>query len=120
MAIDCERLSPKAQEIFAKLRPYLPDQPFGRKGWREEGIVCDEGDFDLRKAEDRKRFEEERKGYIAHHMLLLASEHEKAHGSLDTFQLGDGLGALVRQHLEVLLILTELDFQIETLDLVEQ
>ncbi|MDP2629695.1 MAG: hypothetical protein Q8P45_03295 [Candidatus Harrisonbacteria bacterium] len=117
MARDCEQLSPAAQAIFAKLKPFFPPDPWKRPRWQEEGIIIDNGTFDLRKYEDRKRLEEVHGRHIAFQIITEASQHQD---NLDDYAIGGSpMSKLLRKHIKIVLILQDLDFQIETTDICE-
>jgi hypothetical protein len=116
MSIDCEKLSPKAQEIFKQLKPFFPPDPWNNPRWFEEGRVLDNGEFDLRKSADRTRLEERKKSMIGFCVAGIASSYRKEHDSLQGFA-NLCIGSSVESCATFLLILQDLDFQIETLDL---
>lgn len=116
MAIDCPALSSKAQEIFAKLEPFFPPNPWGKPQWFAEGKISDDGWYDLRLATDRRRLEEKLKGLIGHFVELKAESYRKKHACLTGFT-NEHFDPGMQKQAEVLLLLKDLDFQIETLDL---
>lgn len=118
MAVDCEQLSPNAQIIFEKIKPYFPPDPWNKPSWTEEGIVHHNWFFDLRKHKDRDKLIEWQKNFIGSCIGLTASSYRKNNESLDGFlnKCNDGL---IQKTTELLLLLEDLDFQIETLDLCE-
>ena len=116
--MDCEKFSPKAQEIFNKLKEHYPPDPWEQPNWKEEGLVYANGWLDLRKAADRKKLMEKQKSFIGYLAELAADAYRRKHGSLDGFNcVAYGQGA--RKTAEQLLLLNDLDFQVETMDLVE-
>ena len=119
MARDCDELSPKARAIFAKLKPYFPPDPWNGPRWKEGGEVEDNGRFDLRLSTDRKRLMNEKGLNIAYLVELSASQYRKTHGnSLKGFRQRR-FGRLVEDAVKFFFLLDDLDFQIETGDLVE-
>ncbi len=116
---DCETLSDGASQIFRKLEPHFPPDPWNKPQWEAEGIVSNNGKFDLRKSFDRDRLERQVRSTIASFVEVKAGVYTKEHGgSLGGFEI-DHFGPMIRQKMELLLILRDLDFQIETGDLLE-
>ncbi len=119
MARDCEQFSPNAQTIFRKLEPFFRPDPWNKPRWTKEGEIFDNGWFDLRKGADRERLATKNKVHIGHLVEMEASMCRKDTGSLSDF---------TRRHFTqqiqicaaILLILSDLDFQIETMDIVEE
>jgi len=113
--MDCENLSPKALEIFKKLEPLFPPNPWKTPQWQVEGIVIDNWTYDLRKEADRKRLEEWHLHMIGFKMRSDARRILEESGTLlgvENRHIPQG----IQRHLEILLILSDLDFQIETGD----
>lgn len=118
MTRDVDVLSPKAQVIFAKLELYFPPDPWKNPRWLPEGIVKDNWVYDLRKNADRKRLETWENSMIGYSVKTQASMYRDKHqGSLDGFT-DTTFPRSIRRHVEVLLIVSDLDFQIETGDIV--
>ena len=120
MARDCVELSAKAQEIFARMQPYFPPDPWNTPRWMAEGMVHDNGWYDLRLAADRTRLEEKRRSFIGSMVVTAASsyrEKTKVTGSLAGFS-DERFSFMIQHEAELLLLLQDLDFQIETGDLV--
>ena len=114
-------LSEKSRIIFKKLEPLFQPGPFpGQINWQEEGVVVDQTVFyDLRKREDRERLERSYSQLIGHTVFTLkAKPYAEKNGSLEGFEHEHHSPMIVRW-LQILLIVDELDFQIETMDLVE-
>ena len=116
--MDCEKLSPNALKIFKRLRPFYPPDSWQKPQWKEEGIVLDNGIYDLRKQADRKRLEENKLQMVGYSMRLQAKQIMDKESSLVDLEHRH-IPKSVQVYLEILLILDELDFQIETMDLVE-
>jgi hypothetical protein len=121
MAIDCEQLSPNAQKIFEKLKPYYPPDPWDKPQWFPEGIVHEIGSprYDLRKSADRQKLID----WVLHMLGVIVETDasiyaKKRHGSLKGFTRTH-FSRMLQHEAEFLLILRDLDFQIETMDLVE-
>lgn len=115
---DVEKLSPKALEIFKKLQPHYPLGAFGRPQWLPEGKIEDNGVFDLRTAAGRKKLEGQLLTVIGYVIRNSAHVYKRQKGvglCIAGFE-EERIGRGVRDFVEVLLILGELDFQIETLD----
>ena len=116
--MDCEKLSTKALGIFKKLQPFYPQDSWSNPQWKEEGIILDNGPYDLRKKVDRQRLEQRQKQMVGYVMVLCAKKIMEDESTL--IGLTDHrIPRSTQRHLEILLILEELDFQIETMDLVE-
>ena len=120
MAVNCEKLSSNAQLIFEKIKPHFPPDPWNKPRWTEEGIVYSNGFFDLRKHNDRDKLMEKQKSFIGYCIGLNGSSYKKEHnGSLDGFLNNLMSDSLIQKTTELLLLLQDLDFQIETLDICE-
>ena len=116
---DCEQLSSNAQKIFEKLKPFFPPDPWKRPQLVSEGRVYDNGWFDLRRSADRKKLEEQKKsllGYLVHMEALMYREKNR---SLEGFTK-EHFPEIIKTHVEILLLLSDLDFQIETADLCDE
>ena len=118
MARNCKTLSPKAAEIFKKLEPFFPPDPWHNPQWFEDGKIRDNWLYDLRLSDDRERMEKWYQLMIGHSVQLSADMYLKEKGSLDDFTPQNFIEQ-IRHHAKLLLILQDLDFQIETLDIVE-
>ena len=118
MAVDCKAFSSKAEEIFGKLEPYFPPDPWGKPRWIYGGKVFDNGWYNLCKSKDRMkmiRLKRSLAGYIAE---VEAAYYRGRKGSLSGFTR-QRFTPLVQNTLELLLLLQDLDFQIETSDFVD-
>ena len=119
MRTDCEKLSLNALEIFKRLEPFFPPDPWKRPMWKEEGTVEDNGVYDLRKSEDRARLIDGTVKTLGSFVQITASVYKGKNGSFDGFEI-EHFGPMIRNKVELLFILNDLDFQIETGDLVDQ
>ncbi|MEK7227378.1 MAG: hypothetical protein AAB641_00610 [Patescibacteria group bacterium] len=54
---DCDKLSPKAIEIFKKLKLFFPPGPSQELRWKESGKIFDNEWLDLRKGTERQELE---------------------------------------------------------------
>lgn len=115
---DCEKLSPAALQIFEKLKPFFPPNPWNRPTWNEVGTVEDNGLFDLRKSNDRNKLIERTRSTLGSFVEVTASGYKKRNGSFEGFEI-DHFGPMIKNKVEMLFILNDLDFQIETMDLVD-
>lgn len=112
-------LSPKAQAIFDKLQPFFPPDSFGNVCWEREGVVIQNAKrLDLRDKDVRRSLENHYQQIVGSTVSLQAKAFRKKKGSLAEFAF-ERYPTMIIDWLEILLILDELDFQIETLDLVE-
>jgi hypothetical protein len=118
MATDCEVLTPNARKIFEKLKPFFPPDPWKKPNWFEDGTVRDNGLFDLRKSQDRTRLIETSKSTLGSFVELQAIIYQKKNGTLEGFEV-DHFGQMIKKEAELLLLLNDLDFQIETADLID-
>ncbi|MEK7654377.1 MAG: hypothetical protein AAB345_03850 [Patescibacteria group bacterium] len=118
MATDCEKLSPAAKKIFDKLKPFYPPDPWRKPRWEKDGVVIDNGTYDLRRHADRKRLEDNRQSFLGYMLALAASIHRDGAGSMQGFT-EKHFSEHMQQVAEQLLLLRDLDFQIETVDLVD-
>ncbi|MBX4205394.1 MAG: hypothetical protein KW788_04410 [Candidatus Doudnabacteria bacterium] len=118
MARDCEVLSTNARAIFEKLKVHFPPDPWHWPMWNEEGLVEDNGRFDLRTSADRQRLIDRKKMTLSSFVENSASVYMRRKGSLDGFEI-EHFGLMIKNEVELLLILYDLDFQIETGDLVD-
>ncbi len=122
MATDRETLSKKAREIFEKIKVHFPPDPWGKPQWSEEGIVISNGTFDLRKSADREALmnrEQHQIGYI-----VVTIDAPKARNETDrtvTTELSRRTyNLMIMSHVNLFLLLSDLDFQIATMDVVDE
>lgn len=118
MGRDCESLSLKAREIFEKMAKFFPPDPWGRPRFENEGRVYDNGWYDLRKSKDRRRLIEKTRSSIGYVVETKAALFIKKNGSLSGFYK-QCFSMTVKLKAEFLLLLGDLDFQIETGDIVD-
>ena len=118
MATDCKRLSKNARAIFAKFERFYPPNPWKAPQWKKVGKVYDNGWYDLRKAADRTRLEKWNTELIGVMMVTQASSYKTKKGSLGRFNK-EHIPMSINRYVEVVLIIRELDFQIETQDLID-
>ena len=118
MATDCEVLSEGAKIIFEKIKPYFPPDPWNSPNWLEEGVVRDNGFFDLRKSQDRTRLIEKTTSALGSFVETVAGVYHTKNGSLEGFEI-DHFGMMIRNKVGLLFVLKDLDFQIETMDFVD-
>ena len=130
LMVDCEKLNPNAQKIFENLKPYFPPNPWKKPCWEPEGRVCPSGNtiwYDLRKSADRNKLIDQERETIGHQTQIAASIHQQNNKCVPNGELG-WLKDFTFQHfprsmqhgVELLLLLLDLDFQIETGDIVER
>ena len=119
MNTDCKQLSPAASEIFKKLRAYFQSDPWKKPHWRKSGKVYSNEWYDLRKSADRNRLMNCTKSFVGFLIENKASSYKKTHGSLKGFET-ESLGKVVCQQSELLVLLADLDFQIETMDIMHE
>ena len=114
--MDCEKFSPNAREIFNEITKYYPPNPWNQPQWTEDGKVFDNGWHDLRKEFDRTWLITWYERLIGSTIVTLAGDRKNKGGKLtrDVFSI-----KLSKRWIELAVLLKELDFQIETLDLVE-
>lgn len=110
-------LTPNSLEIFEKIKEHYPPDPWKNPQWTAEGKVYDNGWRDLRVKKDR---------------AFLINWYEHLLGStIVTFTQGkvrkgkkltksDFNIKMFRKWIELVVWLRDLDFQIETMDLVEE
>lgn len=117
MPTDCVALSQNAQKIFGELKQYFPKNAYDRDVWIETGIIDDNGLFDLRRAQGRADLERKIKERIGDMVLTRVQRYikEKPDHGFDI----EHFGAMICREAQILEILVRLDFQIETLDIVE-
>ncbi len=118
MARDCEELSANARAIFEKIKAYFPPNPWGSPQWTSEGKVFDNGWYDLRKSADRERFLQSKRNTLGYMVQLFASSCRNKLGSLDSFT-HVRFSPMMRSQVEPLLLVIDLNFQIETSDLID-
>ncbi len=118
MATDCGQLSRNARKIFRKFKAYYPPDPWKNPQWIEEGKVYDNGWHDLRTSIHRDKLIERRLLSLGNWVRLVASMYRKKQGTLKGFT-SEHFTKGMQRDAEVLLLLEDLDFQIETLDIVE-
>lgn len=114
--MDCEKLSPNALKIFEKIKAYYPVDSWKNQQWTGVGTVYDNGWHDLKKAEDRdkliKKYE-----HIIGHVIVLSARNKMERGEVLTKSVFDFRGS--KRWIEIAGLLYDLDFQIETMDLIE-
>ena len=119
MAQDCEKLSENARKIFDCIKVHFPPGPWNKPNWQVDGMVDDNRWYDLRKSADRKMLIEKQKSMIGYLVELRASAYRKKSGSLDGFTRRR-FSRHIQKVVELLLLLNDLDFKIETMmDIVE-
>lgn len=113
--MDCKQLSLSARMIFEKITEYYPNDPWNNMQWSSVGSVNDNGWYDLRKSKDRSKLIERYQHMIGYTIVMFAK------GARDK---GQNITpsvfhwSLSKRWIELAVLLLELDFQIETLDLV--
>jgi hypothetical protein len=119
MNTDCKRLSKNAREIFVKLGRFYPADPWNKPRWLKVGRIHDNGWYDLRKSTDRNRLIEKTERALGYSVKIAASIHKKKYGSMRGFTTAC-FSKMMQHQAELLLILEDLDFQIETQDLIDE
>lgn len=114
--MDCQELSPNARKIFERIKEYYPLDPWGKQQWSEEGTVTDNGVFDLKKAEDRSKLISRYESLIGSTIVMFAKS-ESDTGNKITRKVFHF--KMSKKWIELAVLLHELDFQIETMDLVD-
>ena len=119
MARDCEEFSKEAGVIFKRLEPFFPPDPWKNPQWMEEGIVIDNGKFDLRLSADRQKLIQKIESTLGYFVQNAASAYRarRSPRSLEGFET-EHFGEMIKNKAELLLIIEDLDFQIETYDAV--
>ena len=119
-------LSYSARKIFENLKPYFPSDPWNNPCWKPEGLVNSNGWHDLRKREDRERLIDQEKQSLGYQVFIEATLYRKNHGCVPRGELGwmtdfehHHIARSMQHGAELLLLLLDLDFQIQTLDLLE-
>ena len=114
--MDCEKISPHALDIFEEIKAYYPSDPWSRPQWTEEGKVFDNGWHDLRKKEDREKLITWYEHLIGSTIVVFAGrdKYDGKELSPSVFHF-----EMYKKWIELAVLLKELDFQIETLDLAE-
>jgi len=115
---NCKSFSANAIKIFEKIQPYFPPDPWSNPQWIQEGRVKDNEWYDLRKSDDRSRLIEAERSALGHMAQIKAVAHREKHGSLRGFAK-KRFSRAIQHQVELLLLLEDLDFQIESLDFVE-
>lgn len=113
--MDCKELTPAAQEIFLKLIHYFPPNTFDKAQWNIAGTVCWSGSwYDLRKQSDRDKLLAEYTQVIGAQTIASAKieKHETGNITKASFPF-----ILAQIWIEQAVLLSELDIQINTLDL---
>lgn len=125
MAQDVQELSPDAKKIFGNLKPYFPSDPWGNSCWDPSGLVFNNIWYDLRNSEARNRLIDQEKQTIGYQVQIEASLYVKKNNCVSNGELGwmtnftyHHFSRSVQHNAELLLLLLDLDFQIETLDIV--
>lgn len=116
---DCEQLSSNARRIFEKMKEHYPPNPWGESCWKEDGLVQDYSNtiwYDLRKSRDRQTLIDKYISDIGRRIVLTARSFRKEKKKLRACDIN--LKACERW-IDLVMLLGDLDFQIETMDLVE-
>lgn len=114
--MDCEKLSLNALKIFEQVKTHYPPDPWNKQQWAKDGTVYDNGWHDLRKAEDRDRLIKKYE-HIIGHVIVLSARSKMERGEVLNRSVFDFRAS--KRWIEVAGLLYDLDFQIETMDLVE-
>lgn len=125
--VDTKKLSPDAQKIFKKLKPYFPPDPWENACWKEDGTIRHGSTwFDLRKSSDRKKLEDSLKSSIGYSIYIDASVYKDKNKCRADGQAGwltdftyCHFSKSIQNSAELLLILSDLDYQIETQDMID-
>lgn len=114
--MDCEQLTPNARRIFEQIKAYYQPDPWKNPQWTEDCTVYDNGWHDLRKKADREKLVKWYEGLIGSTVVSSARNAKDKHQRLtrSMFNL-----KMCRKWIELATLLYELDFQIETLDMME-
>lgn len=115
--MDCSELSPNARRIFEKITVFYPPDSWNEPQWTEEGRVFDNGWYDLREAKDRDKLIKWYERLIGHHLVgsvCFARDRKEKPIPFVLFNF-----RMYEKWIELVVLLYELDFQIETLDFVE-
>ena len=110
--------SEKARKIFETIKAFFPPDPFGEAQYADEGRVYDNGWYDLRTKKDRARLMEKIENLIGYLVQRAATEFREKKGSLRGFT-SRHFTPHMQKEVQLLLLLSDLDFQIETMDFFE-
>lgn len=126
---DTKKLSKNALKIFKKLKPYYPPDPWKNPSWKEDGTVryASSGAWlDLKKASDRKALEDSLKSSIGYGVYIDALIYKDKHKQVPNGRAGwlknftsERFTKVIQHTVEQLIILNDLDFQIETQDIID-
>lgn len=117
--MDCQELSPNARKIFDKIKTYYPPNPWGKPRWKEDGLVQDYSNttwYDLRKFEDRHKLIDDYTSDIGRSVIL---EYGSLRREGKEIRACDFNLKACERWIDLVVLLEELDFQIETMDLME-
>ncbi len=116
MIKDCKKLSPNALKIFEQIKAchHPSDLWWGNLQWTEDGKVYADMWYDLRKKKDREKLTKWYEWLIGKTIVMFASSGKKKKLTPSAFSL-----RVLKRWIEVAVLLHRLDFQIETMDLVE-
>ncbi len=117
MSTDCNKLSQNAREIFEKITVYFPPDPWKKPQWKKTGVVYANGWVDLRTSEGRRKLIIFYTALIGN-TITLSAKKEIEKGRKLTRSIFDVEACT--SWIELVYHLEELDFQIETMDLVEE
>lgn len=122
MNTNCKELSKKAREIFEKIKDHFPPDPWKNPQWREEGIVISNGTFDLRRSADRKALMDREQSQIGYIVVTIdaASARDKTDGTVTVELSRRTYNPMIMRHVNLYLLLNDLDFQIETTDVIDE
>lgn len=109
-------LTPNSLKIFEKIKAHYPPDPWKKPQWTPEGKVYDNGWRDLRVKEDRHFLINWYERLIGNTIVTFSEDKIRKGKSFD------GSTINLEMHgkwIELVVWLRDLDFQIETMDLVE-
>lgn len=117
--MDCKQLSPNACKIFEKMKEHYPPNSWGNPCWKEDGLVQNYSNttwYDLKKSQDRQTLIDKYIYAIGRNVVLTASSFRKEKKELRACDINL---KVCKRWIDLVMLLEDLDFQIETMDLVE-
>lgn len=112
--MDCEKFSLEAQQIFQKIITHYSVNPWGTPQWTEDGSVFDNGWHDLKRKDHRDKLLKWYECLVGTTVVSFARRAEKEGRNFSDEFINL---KMLQVWIDLALLIEELDFQIETLDL---
>lgn len=115
--MDCEKLTPNAQKIFEQIKEHYTPDSWNIQQWTEDGHIYDNGWKDLKKQEVRYKLMNFYENVIGSSVITSAEAEQRRAGKYGKKVFNFKMS---KRWIDIVILLRALDFQIETMDLVDQ